>query len=138
MSTGVHAEIEDHLTGYARVKLNDVEFDTGRDLDDRNVKRLINIFKLQGCRREDPANAIPIVVGKELLAEVLARHGLHALTLRSFVPAQLPCITAKVICLHGKHRICASREFLEGSDQWWTVKVFDSSRRFLCFSVSTR
>ena len=132
MSADVHAEIDHHLKDFARVKLNDIEFDTGADLDSRNVKRLTRVFKLQGCRREDPPNAIPVVVGTEFLAQ----QGLHPWTLRSYVSTQLPLLSGKVICLHGKHRICAAREFLHASDQWWTVKIFDSGRESLYCSGS--
>ena len=52
MSADVHAEIDNHLKGYARVKLNDIEFDTGRDLDDGNVRRLISIFSLQSLTKQ--------------------------------------------------------------------------------------
>ena len=129
MSNNIYIEIDDHLKGYARVKLDHIEFETCRDLDERNVKRLLKNFRLQGCRREDPANAIPVVVGGDLMSKVLMQQGLHSLTLRSFVPTQLPYITGPVICLHGKHRIFAAQSFLRETDRWWTVKVFDSSRR---------
>lgn len=131
MATDVYAQVQHHFKGYARVNLDHVEFDSGRDLDDRNVKRLLGIFSLQGCRREDPTHAIPVVVEKKDLVAALAHENSHLSVLhQSSVEAQLLFFTANVelTCFHGKHRIYAARKFLRPSDQWWTVRIFDSGK----------
>ena len=128
MSTDVYAQLDHHCRGYARVELDDIEFDSGRDLDDHNVERLIKVFELVGCKREHPANAISVMVEKEVLANMLTQQLLYSSSLHSLVPTQLQCLNTKVTCLHGRHRICAARKFLQPSDRWWTVKLFDSGR----------
>ena len=63
MSNNIYAQLDDHCRGYARIRLDDIEFDSRRDLDSRNVKRLLGIFK-RNCERENLGNAISVVVKK--------------------------------------------------------------------------
>lgn len=130
MQINTDAQLDRHFQGYARVKLDNIDFDSGRDLDDRNVNRLIDIFKSQGCKRESTANAISVLVQRSAIEEALARQGSSSLAVHSIVPAQLPYLNAKVLCLQGKHRIHAARKVLPYGDWWWTVKIFDSGMTF--------
>ena len=125
MANNIYAEIERHSKGYARVSINKLEFHSARDLDDKNVDRLLGIFRLRGCQRDDPANAVPAVVEDQTLADIslaLSQTGIGART----VPLSG---TVELQCLHGRHRISAARRFLPASDKWWTVKVFDRGTR---------
>ena len=126
MSTKIYAQLDDHFRGYARVRLDDVEFDSGRDLDSRNVRRLLGVFK-RSCERENPGNAISVVVRKEILANML-QQDLHREAIHSLSPEQLPYLKTKVLCLHGKHRICAARRLLRHSERWWIAKIYDSGK----------
>ena len=126
MSTNVYAQLDDHFRGYARVRLDDIEFDSGRDLDSRNVRRLLGVFK-RSCERENPGNAISVVVEKQIFAD-LPQQDLHPEATHFFVPEQLPYLKSKVLCLHGKHRICAARSFLSHSERWWIAKIYDSGK----------
>ena len=128
MATDANAELDRHFQGYARVKLENIDFDSGRDLDDRQVKRLLHIFKQQGCQREDTTNAISILVAKTASGNGPTQQDSSGSGVHSVVSAQLPHLNSKVLCLHGKHRIYAARKFLKNDDRWWTAKVFDTGR----------
>ena len=114
MSTNIYAQLDEHFRGYARIRLDDIEFESGRDLDSRNIRRLLGKFKRK-CERENPGNAIPVVVKEDILAN-LSQRDLHPETIHSLVPDELPYLETKVLCLHGKHRIYAARKFLSHSD----------------------
>jgi hypothetical protein len=125
MANNIYAEIERHCKGYARVNINNLEFHSARDLDDQNVDRLLGIFRLRGCQRDDPANAVPVVVEDQTLADISSALSQNPIGART-VPLSG---TVKLQCLHGRHRISAARRFLPASDKWWTVKVFDHGTR---------
>ncbi|SMY30085.1 unnamed protein product [Zymoseptoria tritici ST99CH_1A5] len=125
----VHTQIERHFKGFARVRLDHITFDSGRELDDRNVERLLGIFKLQGCQREEPGHSIPVLVDKDTLAAALAHEGSPPRILHQTSVEAEPLLFPSAITLtslHGKHRVHAARKFLLPVDQWWTVKVFDT------------
>lgn len=128
MSIDTYPQLDRHFQGYARVKLEDVNFDSGRDLDGQNVDRLIGIFQLQGCERENTANAISVLVEKGALRNVLTQQGSLSSGLHSIIPDQLPFLNTKVLCLQGKHRICAARTLLRHPNRWWTAKIFDAGK----------
>ena len=120
----VHAQLDRHFRGHARVKLDDIDFHSGRDLDRQNVKRLVGIFQLQGCERESTANAISVLVEGGTIPPLDPPSS----AMHSLIPDGLPYLSTKVLCLQGKHRICAAREFLHDTDRWWTTKVFDAGK----------
>ena len=127
MSTTIYAQLDRHFVGYARIGIDDIKFGSGRDRDNRNVKRLVTILE-RSCERENPANAISVVAEKGPLSNVF-RQNLHSSPSVSLVPSQLPFLDNKVVCLHGKHRIYAARKILRNSDRCWIAKVFDSGRK---------
>lgn len=125
MTNNIYAEIVRHFRGYARVNIDNLEFHSVRDLDDQNVDRLLGIFRLCGCQRDDPANAVPVVVEDQTLSDFSP-----ALSQTTIGARTVPLSgTVKLQCLHGRHRISAARRFLAASDNWWTVKVFDYGTR---------
>ena len=130
MRIDTDAQLDRHFQGYARVKLENIDFDSGRDLDDQNMNRLVGIFKLQGCKRESTANAISVLVERSVIGKEHAQQGSSSSAVHSIIPARLPFLDAKVLCLQGKHRIYAARKFLPYGDWWWTVKIFDAGRTF--------
>lgn len=58
MLADVYAELDRYCRGFARIKLDDIEFDSGRELDNGNVRRLVKIFQLRSCDRR--LSLIPI------------------------------------------------------------------------------
>ena len=114
------------LRGYAKVRLEDLDFEQNREPDYKTVERLKNVFEEEGCDRANPANFLPALVKLESL------QGLAVLAdLCQFLDSMIsaPLITLgpeeKLTCLHGKHRILAAKKVLCRSDQWWVVALYD-------------
>ncbi|KAK3672623.1 hypothetical protein LTR78_007435 [Recurvomyces mirabilis] len=112
--------------GYARVALSALHFNQQSDLghrnvSDRNVSRILRIFKIEGCQRKDENHFLTgIVDGAEDLRE--------ALTSAPSAYEQLPVLPhCRVECLNGLHRILAAREHLDQNDQWWIVRLYTSA-----------
>lgn len=130
MSNIVDIEIQRHCKGYARIRIDHLEFETRHDPDDRHVERLLNIFRLQGCHREDSAHVIPVVV-EENFSATSELHTMNEPALSQTCSRARPACFAphvRVLCLRGKHRVTAARKFLNLSDQWWTARVFVSCK----------
>lgn len=118
------AQLDRHFQGYARVELSNIDIDCERDMTEENVRRLLDIFKLEGCRRDIPTNAISALVETGVMHEQTTQNlePLHTHTL----PTELRTFKGRVLCFHGKHRVVAARRFLSAKDDWWPVKVYDS------------
>lgn len=93
-------------------------------LDPDNVLRIVNIFELEGCFRDDHENRIPALI---------SAHNLRLLSLSYVYPAQEgepPFLENPPFrflqCLHGKHRhAAAKRHFQHETDLWWTVDLYE-------------
>lgn len=113
MSIDTYAQLDRQFQGYARVKLENIDFDSGRDLDDQNVNRLVGIFKLQGCNWESTANAISVLVDRGALGTVLTQQSSLSSAVHSIIPARLPYLNTKVLSvvpsgLHHAFRVAVS------------------------------
>ncbi len=98
---------------------------SSRQLDMKNVNRLINIFKLEGCQRLEADNYVPTLVSKEAFARLLCLVGGEGAKLKRWDEILIlfePLIP--LTFLHGRHRIEAGRRFLRQSEQWWVVDLF--------------
>ncbi|KAK0247123.1 hypothetical protein LTR29_017846 [Friedmanniomyces endolithicus] len=90
-----------------------------RDFDKANVDRLVNIFRLEGCQRDDPPHFVPGLIARESLGPEWQQ---------LLEPQRLSLPTSVVLrCLHGKHRILAAREVLPPHEQWWNVALYDDA-----------
>ena len=110
-----------HFLCHAMVDITQMSFESGiRNFDEANVKRLLGIFKEEGCHRDNPTAYIPALAPDtetspwceigERLQDLRAGRGLHVFR-----------------CLHGKHRVLAAQRFLPRREQWWTVALYKSS-----------
>lgn len=96
-----------------------------RQLDIKNVSRLINIFKLEGCHRLEADNHVPAFVSKEAFARLLSLVGGKEAKLRRWDELLILFEPSSPLTfLHGRHRIEAGRRFLRQSEQWWVVDLF--------------
>lgn len=92
-----------------------------RQLDQKNVKRLLNIFELEGCLRMEPENYIPALIPQSLLSVIpKVAGGLQdwAVEPSMFDPPK------PLHCLHGIHRLEAARQHLSLSGKWWVVNLY--------------
>ena len=124
------AERQSKFQGSAKIHLKhfdffeDSEIPAALKLDDKNVGRLMQIFKLEGCKRLEPEHHIPALIEETVLEQSLVQSGLQLGSLRDIPPVlELPD-NYRLVCLHGKHRIAAANRFLLPGNKWWTVDLY--------------
>ncbi len=98
--------------------------------------RLLRVFRAEDCQRRDPENHVPALVSRSVLPQA-RRTGDgsgHFEELQWFIPE------SPLRILHGRHRLEAARQFLEGSDRWWVVDLYSdggkNQRRFLIYLLT--
>jgi hypothetical protein len=126
----LHAERRVKYKGTARVALHHLHFDNHgrRELNRKNVDRLIEIFRTESVLRLEPQHHIPAVIDPTLLDDVIQASGLSAESLLNNPDQNLPALKLpqqfRLTCLHGQHRIQAAREILPPTDAWWVVDLY--------------
>ncbi|PGG98898.1 hypothetical protein GX51_06545 [Blastomyces parvus] len=115
--------------GTAKINLSQIAFhpSLSRELDQKNVERLCEIFNKNGCRRLDIQHHVTAVVSQQHLANALHAAHVTAHALMTNPPDRYPQLqfpTGQIRCLHGQHRLKAGEELLPPSDQWWTVDIY--------------
>lgn len=128
-----------YYKGMAKIKLGHLVFDNGdvkggRCLDKRNVRRLVEVFRIEGCKPYEPEHRISALVSRQQLQEALDLSGILETDLRQqqSSPRELHFNTDRVLqCLYGKHRIEAAQIFHEDSrDKWWIIELYDDGLYF--------
>lgn len=115
--------------GTAKINLSRISChpSAARQIDQKNVERLCEVFRKDGCHRFDVQNHVTAVVTRRHLKrarraaqitadELLTRPSRNSPIL-SFSPGQ-------VHCLHGQHRLKAAGVALAPSERWWTVDLY--------------
>ena len=95
-----------------------------RQLDPKNVNRLLEIYRLEGCHRFDLKHRIPALIDKLTLDRALQKSSVTPSTLNSVEEPQLLDFGRGIVYLHGRHRLEAAKTFLEADDKWWVVDLF--------------
>ncbi|KAE8155499.1 hypothetical protein BDV40DRAFT_294282 [Aspergillus tamarii] len=114
--------------GTAKIDLNQISLQPllSREIDQKNVERLRDIFAKDGCQRLDIRNHVTAVVSRQHLERACRAAGLTPEELKTCQP-QYPRLLFRrhqVQCLHGQHRLKAAEETLPPSDRWWTVDIY--------------
>lgn len=114
--------------GTAKIDLNQISLQplVSREIDQKNVERLRDIFAKDGCQRLDIRNHVTAVVSKKHLDRACRAAGLTPEELKT-CPPQYPRLLFRghqIQCLHGQHRLKAAEETLPPSDRWWTVDIY--------------
>lgn len=115
-----------HFKGSAKVPINLLQSDAPSSftIDAKNVTRLKEVFKLEGCQRLDPDHHIPATIRNESLRRALQDAGIeHHMLMDSDDPPPIKPEGLKV--LHGRHRLKAAQAFLYPNEQWWIVDLYD-------------
>ena len=98
-----------------------------RQLDPKNIARLLEIFKLEGCRRLESQNHVPALISRAVLQTLLERvpGGQSSLNPqdKNKTPVQVD-LDNDLTCLHGRHRIEAAKKYLHPDDKWWVVDLY--------------
>ena len=118
--------------GKAKVRITKLKFDDERiscqPLRPDNVSRLVKIFSLEGCFRLDPEHHVPCLISEHILNTSLHNSGLNPEDLLE--PGEPPSLNLgehSLLCLHGRHRIEAAKQFLEPFEEWWIVDLYEES-----------
>ena len=120
--------------GLARVDLATLNFDQASSCGDRdtwgqNVKRLVNIFRTEGCQCWEAAKFVKVNQGH--LDAALASQN-------TTLPQQPPedwqaypvLKLLSIDCLNGHHRVLAARQYLNRNDRWWVARLYTESWAF--------
>lgn len=114
--------------GTASIRLETLHFPSKdvRELDEKNVDRLIELFQKEGgCRRLEPQNHIPALVNPQQLEAALQASGVSTerLLADSYPELNFPP-NYQLWCLHGRHRIQAAARVLPLNDRRWVVDLY--------------
>lgn len=88
-----------------------------RQTDLKNVTRLLNVFKIEGCHRLKIQHHVPVLV-KDCRTK-FAESGLEP----EFIHVKNG---KKLVYLHGHHRLSVAKIFLPPSDAWWIADVYSA------------
>ena len=130
-------ERHDHLArqhakvGSARIDIRYLRGSGFREIDEKNVKRLVKVFASDGCPQLEPAYSVPIVVSSENITKILQRNAIEVASLgRPTYPRLIIDKSSSLTCLHGQHRLAAGQVFLRDSEQWWGVDIYRAEGLF--------
>ena len=103
-------------------------------LDPKNVARLVQIYKLEGCLRLDIEHHVPAIIKESELQKSLSISNVDGVDLlkRGSPPELEFSDDVTLICLHGRHRLEAAKEFLLPGDRWWIVDLYSECMREAC------
>jgi hypothetical protein len=124
--------IRDARIGSAKVHIRHLRGKGIREIDHRNVERLVGVFASYGCDRLEPAHRVPIVVSKEEITRILISNAKEATSLREINPPKLIFdASISLRCLRGQHRLAAGQDFfLRHDEQWWGVDIYRAEGLF--------
>jgi Protein of unknown function (DUF3723) len=95
--------------------------DNPRQLDEKNVARLLDVFHKEECQRREPDNHVPALISRSTLPEIPVR-----------ADGDLPLFNPDqpLIYLDGSHRLKAAGKFFTGNDRWWVVDLYSDGMLF--------
>lgn len=95
-------------------------------LNPKNVVRLVQIYKLEGCLRLDIEHHVPTIVKKTELQKNLSISNVDGGDLfKRKTPSKLKFSNDVIlICLHDRHRLEAIKKFLLFGDRWWIMNLY--------------
>lgn len=117
--------------GTVRVRFEFLEFDTesSRELDQKNIERLIEVYEIDRCDPLQPERHIPALISQRSLELATKHTGTSAGNL--LCPQELPLELKfppghHLKCLHGQHRVEAAKQWGELllKDRWWAVDLY--------------
>ncbi|KAK3082157.1 hypothetical protein LTS18_001997 [Coniosporium uncinatum] len=124
------SESQRFFAGFALVRLHDLRADSGESgfglVAPKNVARLIEVFRTEGCHRRHKENFVTALVGRQQLDDALLHNGVQHCELKDVEePPHLTFpATVPVLYIRGRHRLAAAEEFLEPTDRWWTAELY--------------
>lgn len=110
---------------------NVVKEDDRLFLDPKNIARLIQVYQLEGCLRLDIEHHVPAIIKEKDLQTSLKLSNVDPADLfKRGLPPELEFSgDVTLVCLHGRHRLEAAKEFLLPGDKWWIVDLYSECMR---------
>jgi len=96
-----------------------------RQLDEKNVARLLDVFRKDDCQPREPENHVPALVSRSALPQNSRSGGVGGV----FEEPQWFLPKSPLRVLHGRHRLEAARKFLKGADRWWVVDLYSDGAK---------
>ena len=121
-----------NFRGTARVKLASLQPDDSPQeqkffLNRKNVRRLRQVFVIEGCRRLVPEHHVSALISSQKLEASIQRSGTSQATVFQSADersSELLLLFAPLTFLHERHRLEAARNILSADDDWWTVDLY--------------
>lgn len=89
-----------------------------RQTDPKNIARLLNVYRIEGCHRLKPQHRVPVLIAGDLVPSTDLSSGSEP---RGFIDL---AGTEVLVYLHGHHRLEAAKRFLQPSDAWWVADLY--------------
>jgi hypothetical protein len=123
-----------HFKGYARLRIQHLDFDPSRHIYDKKVDDLIAQFETVGCHNDDILHAVPVLISNDLLDDALRTAGLVQSSLYNLANG---CTLlnlrehTRLKCIYGRHRIRAAQRHFCEVERLWVVKFYDAGNSTL-------
>jgi hypothetical protein len=123
----------DRFLGIARLSLDSLNFKESlqkehREASEKATTQLLNVFRLEGCKRYLEENFIDALVPQDEFSAALQG---TTYTLQSFRdasrhynPTKICTLDLNVDCINGLHRTKAAKQLLDKNDMWWVVRLY--------------
>lgn len=114
----IFSQIQHYYKGTFRVPLASIKPPSlSRGVDEKNIKRLVEIFEKEGCLRSKKENFVQVLVEPDQLAKVDIISFLENSQFTVMFPPK------SLECIHGWHRLLAARK-LPFDEHWWPVDIY--------------
>lgn len=129
--TQLAAERRLKFQGTAKVNLDEIHFhsQSNRQLDQKNIDRLCNIFREEECQNLVVAHRVPAIVSRHHLVMAIQRAppNVNSQSLLTNPESEMPhlrFLPGQLQGLHGRHRIAAGLDVLSSTYRWWAVDLY--------------
>ena len=90
----------------------------------KNVDRLIQVFKIEGCYCLDSDHHISAIISRQSFEQVLQDTNINHYTLINSNDPPLIWPEGATV-LHGRHWLTATQNYLNPNEQWWVVDFYN-------------
>lgn len=118
-----------YFKGYARLRIQHLDFDPSIHIYDKKVGDLITQFETLGCHNSDIANAVPVLIPGDVLNDALKDVGLAQSSLHDLGDGSTLLNLreqTRLKCIYGRHRIRAAQRHLCDDERYWVVRLYDA------------
>ncbi|RDH38292.1 hypothetical protein BDQ94DRAFT_156322 [Aspergillus welwitschiae] len=117
-----------YFRGYAKIELQHLIFEDmdvigSCEVDRKNVERLVEIFKIEGCGHLEPEHRVAAIIDAQILEEAAASSMVtNEMLLKEVDPPSLRFRQdIQLLCPYGNHRLLAAKVY---GEKWWLVELY--------------